>query len=188
MRELALHVLDIVENAISAQARRIERELSEDLDADLLTLRVGDDGCGMDAETLRRVRDPFYTTRTTRHVGLGIPLLAAAAGRCDGQLDIESAPGQGATVTTTFRHSHIDRAPLGDMVGTLLALLMRDEPFDLHYTHRIRDSRAPDAQVFEFDTAEFRRELGDIPLTHPDVREWLQVFIAEGEQSLARIA
>lgn len=184
MRELALHILDIVENAIMARARRIELLVSEDREADLLTIRVADDGHGMDAETLQKVRDPFYTTRTTRHVGLGIPLLAAAAERCDGRLDVESVPGQGTTVTATFRYDHIDRAPLGDLPGTLIGILMRDEPFDLHYTHQVQDSRAPGLKTFEFDTAEFRRELGDVPLTYPDVREWLCAFIAEGEQEL----
>lgn len=182
MRELALHILDIVENAIAAHATRIELRVDENLDTDLLTFSVRDNGCGMDAETLRRVRDPFYTTRTTRHVGLGIPLLAAAAEQCAGRLEIESAPGQGTTVTATFQHSHIDRAPLGDLTGTLMAILMRDEPFDLHYTHRIQ--RNGSSQTFEFDTAEFKRELGEIPLTHPQVREWLHEFIAEGEHTL----
>ncbi|MBN1933991.1 MAG: sensor histidine kinase [Anaerolineae bacterium] len=185
MRELALHILDIVENAIMAHARRIELFVIEDWDADLLTLRVQDDGCGMDVETVRRVRDPFYTTRTTRHVGLGIPLLAAAAGRCAGRLDIESAPGQGTTIVATFRHSHIDRAPLGDMTSTLIGILMRGEPFDLRYTHRVQGSRTS-PKTFEFDTAELKLELGDVPLTYPDVREWLREFIAEGEQELTR--
>ena len=99
MRELALHILDIVENAISAGAKHIEIDIVEDRDADRLTIRVQDDGRGMDAKTMRRVRDPFYTTRTTRHVGLGIPLFAAAAERCAGELVIESTPGQSTTLT-----------------------------------------------------------------------------------------
>jgi len=184
MRELAQHVLDIVENAIAAQATRIDLLVDEDLDADRLTLRVQDNGRGMDAETLQRVRDPFFTTRTTRHVGLGIPLLAAAAERCGGGLELVSRPGCGTTVTATFQHSHIDRAPLGDMTATLVAILMRNEPFELYYTHRIQSNHR--SETFEFDTADFKRELGDIPLTHPQVREWLREFIAEGEQTLAR--
>jgi anti-sigma regulatory factor (Ser/Thr protein kinase) len=180
MRELALHILDIVENAITVGAKHIDLTIVEDMGADCLTIRVQDDGCGMDAETIQKARDPFYTTRKTRHVGLGIPLFAAAAERCAGGLTIESTPGQGTILTATFQHSHIDRAPLGDMAQTLLGILMRDQAFDLHYLHQIKSPCAE--HTFEFDTIEIKHELGDLPLTYPDVRDWLAEFIREGEQ------
>jgi hypothetical protein len=132
----------------------------------------------MDKTTIERVRDPFYTTRETRHVGLGIPLLAAAAERCDGKLAIQSMPGQGTAITATFRHSHIDRAPLGDMGSTLLCILMREKDFDLHYVHRVDD------RAFELCTQEIKQELGDVPLSYPAVREWLSEFVVLGEQQL----
>lgn len=182
MRELALHILDIVENAIDAQAQHIDVSVIENMDEDRLEITVQDDGQGMDAERVKRVRDPFFTTRSTRHVGLGIPLLAAAAERCAGKLDIQSAPGQGTTVTATFQHSHIDRAPLGDMPGTLMCILLRGADFVLRYRHRIMDGASE--RAFELDSGQLLRELGDIPLSHPLIRPWLSEFVAQGETSL----
>jgi len=176
--ELSLHILDMLENSIEAGATRVELRIEEDLEADRLTIEIIDNGKGMDEKTLARVLDPFFTTRRTRHVGLGLPLFAAAAEWCNGGLHIESLVGQGTRVVATFQHSHIDRAPLGDVKGTLLVFLMTERPVDLHYVHRV------DSRTFEFDTAELRAELGDVPLTHPAVRRWLGESIAEGEGEL----
>jgi anti-sigma regulatory factor (Ser/Thr protein kinase) len=178
MRELSLHILDIVENAVSADARHIVLSVVEDSCANLLVITVSDDGRGMDEQAIAKVRDPFYTTRSTRQVGLGLPLFAAAAERCGGDLNVESAPGEGTTVTASFQRDHIDRAPLGNMHGTLMCILVRGTAFDLHYTHRVDDL------VFELDTCEIKQELGDVPLSHPDVREWLSGYILQGEQQL----
>jgi anti-sigma regulatory factor (Ser/Thr protein kinase) len=182
MRELAMHILDIVENAIAANAHHIDLRIIEDMDADRLEIIVQDDGRGMDVEIVKRVRDPFFTTRSTRHVGLGIPLFAAAAERCGGQLDIQSTPGQGSTVRAVFQHSHIDRAPLGDLASTLICILLHSERFDLHYTHHIRDGSSK--RTFELDSGQLLNELGDIPLSHPTVRRWLSEYVAQGEQDL----
>jgi anti-sigma regulatory factor (Ser/Thr protein kinase) len=182
MRELALHILDIVENALEADARLVALIVVEDHTMDRLTITVRDDGRGMDAETVHKVRDPFYTTRTTRHVGLGIPLLDAAAKRCAGGLDIQSTPGQGTTITATFQHSHIDRAPLGDMPGTLMGILLREQAFDLSYTHQIRVGACE--HIFELDTREIKQQLGDIPLATPAIRRWLGEYIAQSEKGL----
>lgn len=178
MRELGLHILDIVENAIESGARQIDLTVDEDLDADRLTITVRDNGRGMDAATAQKARDPFFTTRSTRHVGLGIPLFAAAAERCGGGLSIESAPGRGTTVQATFQYGHIDRAPLGDMCSTLICILMHQTDFDLRYKHQIGE------RAFELDTQEIKSVLGGVPLAHPDVRKWLSEFIAQGEQEL----
>jgi len=129
--ELSLHILDVLENAIEASATRVELSIEEDLEGDRLAIEVVDNGKGMDEGTLARVLDPFFTTRRTRHVGLGLPLFAAAAERCNGALHVESQVGQGTRVVATFQHSHIDRAPLGDVKGTLLAFLMAERPVDL---------------------------------------------------------
>jgi hypothetical protein len=131
---------------------------------------------------VERVRDPFYTTRSTRHVGLGIPLLEAAAKRCAGGLNIQSTLGEGTMVTATFQHSHIDRAPLGDMPGTLMCILLRQESFDLNYTHQIVGVSG--RRVFELDTGQVKQQLGDVPLSHPAVRRWLSEYIAQGENGL----
>lgn len=182
MRELSLHVLDLVENAIEAGAQHVDLVVIEDLDADRLRITVRDDGRGMDAEMARRARDPFFTTRTTRHVGLGIPLFAAAAERCAGALTVESAPGKGTTIEATFQHSHIDRAPLGNMPATLMCILMRDQDLDIRYEHRVLKRGVGGA--FELDTAQIRQELGNVPLYLPNVRHWLGEYIAQGEQQL----
>jgi hypothetical protein len=182
MRELALHILDIVENSIDADAHRIDLIIVEDVNHDRLQITVQDDGRGMDAEMVKRVRDPFFTTRSTRHVGLGIPLFAAAAERCDGELSIHSVPGKGSTVSATFRHSHIDRAPLGDMAGTLMCILLRSERLDLRYEHRILDGASE--RSFELDSGQLQRDLGNIPLSQPTVRRWLSEYIAQGERGL----
>jgi anti-sigma regulatory factor (Ser/Thr protein kinase) len=181
MRELSLHLLDVLQNALEAGSTQVEVSIDENLADDRLTIEVRDDGRGMDDEAVRRVLDPFFTTRTTRHVGLGLPLFAAAAQRCDGDLIVDSAPGRGTTVTATFRHSHLDRAPLGDMPGTLLAFLLHggeDTP-RLYYRHRVN------GETFELDTTAMQAELGGIPLSYPPVRAWLRDFISEGEAQLS---
>ncbi|HSJ54879.1 MAG TPA: ATP-binding protein [Anaerolineae bacterium] len=181
MRELSLHVLDLLQNALEAGATRLDVSIEEDLAADRLSIEVRDNGRGMSAETARQALNPFFTTRTTRHVGLGLPLLAAAAQRCDGDLAVDSQPGKGTVVSAAFRHSHIDRAPLGNMAGTLLAFLLGgdDRPLRLCYRHRVGD------EAFEFDSAAIEAEVGGLPLSYPPLRDWLRDFIAEGEADLA---
>jgi hypothetical protein len=153
--------------------------IDENIAEDRLIIEVTDDGQGMSEEDMKRVTDPFFTTRTTRHVGLGLPLFAAAAERSNGGLKVEKAPGKGLRVSASFQYGHIDRAPLGDMTRTLLSFLV-GEPFcDLVYVHR------RDGNTFGLDTRVVRKELEPIPLSHPAVREWLGSYIAEGEASLA---
>lgn len=177
MRELSLHILDALENSLEAGATLVELIVEEDLAADRLTITIQDDGRGMSEDQLARIFDPFFTTRDTRHVGLGIPLFKAATERCNGDLTIESRVGEGTTLRATFQHSHIDRAPLGDITGTLMAVILSGS-CDLHYVHKV------DGREFVFSTKEIRSELDNIPLTHPVVRNWLQDFIIEGEGSL----
>lgn len=178
MRELALHILDIAQNSLQAGATRIEIEIAEDLASDLLCISITDDGRGMDEDLLARVLDPFVTTRKTRRMGLGLPLFAAAAERCKGSLRIESAPGRGTKVTAAFQHSHIDRAPLGDSVSTLLAILLAEERVDIVYRHRVND------RAFSFDSAEIRGEIGDIPLSFGPVMQWLREYLTENLDAL----
>ncbi len=184
MRELALHVLDILRNTVDAGATHVTLIIEEDSARDRLTITVSDDGRGMTPETVAQVTNPFFTTRTTRHVGLGLPLLAAAAERAAGDLRIASTPGQGTTVEATFQLAHPDRQPLGDLPGTLLAFLLAEGAPQLRYEHRVM--RGPAAsRTFRFDTAAIRAELGDVPLNHPAVVQWLAEFLAEGEAELS---
>ncbi|MEE9617659.1 MAG: ATP-binding protein [Anaerolineae bacterium] len=179
MRELSLHILDALENSLEADATFIELVIEEDIVADHLVIVIRDNGRGMSGALLDHIFDPFFTTRNTRHVGLGIPLFEAAAKRCNGSLTVTSQPGKGTTLQATFQHSHIDRAPLGDITGTLLAVILSGS-CDVHYAHRV------DGREFEFCTADMRTELGEIPLTHPAVRNWLREFIAGWEAELRR--
>lgn len=178
MRELSLHILDVLENSVEAGATRIELLIEEDLQNDILRITIRDNGRGMDEDVARKVLDPFFTTRTTRHVGLGLPLLAAAAQQCNGKLQIQSQPGEGTTLEVTFQYSHIDRAPIGNMTATLLAILMSERPVDIYYKHAIGK------RTFQFDTAEIRKELGSVPFSHPLVREWLESTLREGLATL----
>lgn len=168
MKELALHILDIVQNSISAKASLIQIEIEENTDSDRLQINIIDDGHGMDEDLLKRVTDPFTTTRTTRRVGLGLPLLKQAAEECNGGLQIRSRLNEGTTVTIWFQHSHIDRVPLGDMVETIITLLLNGNHFDLCYNHRVNQNE------MSFDTREIREILGDVPFSHPEVMSWVK--------------
>jgi len=176
--ELSLHILDIMQNALEAGASRIELAIEEELSKDLLRIAITDNGRGMDKATLERARDPFFTTRSTRRVGLGIPLFAATAERCNGSFRIESTPGEGTIVAATFQHSHIDRPPIGDMVTTLLSVILAQEHVDLCYRHQVNGRK------FEFDTEEVRTRLGEVPISHPLVRKWLKGYLQEGLSAL----
>lgn len=178
MRELALHVLDILQNAVEAGATRVSLDIREDESPGLLTITVGDNGRGMDAAALDRAVNPFYTSRTTRHVGLGLPLWSAAAARAGGHMTIQSQPGAGTTVTASFRLSHPNRQPLGDITGTLLAFVLAERPVDLQYVHHSARGK------FTFNTAEIRATLEDMPISHPAVRQWLAEYLAESEESV----
>jgi signal transduction histidine kinase len=123
VKELSLHILDIVQNSTKAGATEISIEVVESLRKNLLRMTVRDNGCGMSQEVLATIVNPFSTSRTTRKVGLGLSLLQAAAEQCNGTMSIESKEGKGTVVTATFEHNHIDRVPLGDMVSTLITLI-----------------------------------------------------------------
>lgn len=179
MRELSLHILDVVENGITAGASCISIRVEESSAADLLRISVHDNGRGMPDRKIKRIEDPFVTTRTTRRVGLGLSLLAAAARRCDGGISVNTAPGQGTEVTATFRHSHIDRAPLGDMAGTLAMLVMGNPQVDFVYVHRLDDKE------FAFDTREIKCELVGVDLSDPVVAAHLTESIRRSLNALA---
>lgn len=179
MREIALHLLDIAENSVAAQGRNIRIEVHEDLKNDRLWARVADDGRGMSAETVQRVQDPFYTTRTTRKVGLGIPLLKLAAEMSEGGLSLTSELGKGTTLEVSFRHSHIDRMPLGDLAATFLAVLVAYP--QIHWLFSYKATKADgQAEEFVFDDRELKAELGDLPMTEPEVLSFVRGMLEEG--------
>ena len=174
MRELALHILDIAENSISANASEIKILVEENSTQDYLRITIEDDGKGMDAETLAKITDPFVTSRTTRKVGLGIPFFKAAAEACEGSLTIRSKPGLGTSVDVLFKHSHIDRMPLGDMIGTLMTLIIGTP--DVHWIFEYR----VDERQFVFDDKPIKQTLEGIPLSEPAVMKYIRQSLSEG--------
>lgn len=179
MRELSLHILDLVQNSITARASLIELGIEENMDEDKLMIQIKDNGCGMDQETLSKIADPFYTTRTTRRVGLGIPLMKAACQRCKGDLTITSEVGKGTVLTAWLQHSNIDRAPLGNIVDTMITLLMADEKIDYIYTHTYQKA------TFIFDTREVKQIIGDqASLLENAVLLWIREYLEEGIKSI----
>ena len=178
MRELSLHILDIVENGITAGADCIHIEVNESRTDDKLTIIIRDNGRGISSEKLARITDPFVTSRTTRRVGLGLSLLAAAAERCDGKMAVRAGNAGGTEVTVAFQYSHIDRAPMGDMASTLSTLMMGNPQIDFVYKHAV------DNNEFSLDTRELKNDLGVKTLDDPMVIHQLGQQI---RKSLARL-
>lgn len=176
MRELALHILDIAENSISANATEIKIIIEEDLVKDFLRIVIQDNGKGMNEETLTKIVDPFVTSRKTRNVGLGIPFFKAAAEACEGTFTIKSILGEGTTVEAVFKHSHIDRMPLGDITSTFITLLIGTP--DVHWTFEYYFNEHP----FIFDDQEIKQTLDGLPLSEPAVIRFIREMIESGLQ------
>ncbi len=178
-RDLSQHILDIVENSITAGATLVYLDIVEDPAANQMVIAVRDNGRGMAPEMLIQVADPWVTTRTTRKVGLGIPFLKQTAEMCGGNFKVESKPRHGALIQATFALDHIDRPPLGDLIGTLLCIVVGNSQLDLVYDHRVGE------QAFTFRTREIRDILGaDVPLSDPDVLGFIRNALAEGLSSI----
>ncbi len=179
MKELSLNLLDIVENSVKAGASLTEIRLEQT--GGELTFTVRDDGCGMDEETVRRVTDPFYTTRTTRAVGLGLPLLKLEAEQTGGTLTVlsDTDPARhGTTVTAVFYTDHIDCPPIGDSVASLITLIQGHPDTDFLFCHR-RDEK----EVL-MDTRELREVLQGVPLNSYEVLQWIEGYLREQYQSI----
>lgn len=174
MNELSLHILDICQNSIKANASLIEIIIEEDITQNKYMITIHDDGIGMNAKTLSEVADPFFTTRTTRKVGLGVSLFKMAAEMAGGYLNITSTENKGTSVITAFQHNHIDRAPLGDIEDTLTILIMNEAGINIYYKHIYNK------QEFVFDTREVKTVLEGIPLTDYNVIMWVKENIKQG--------
>ncbi len=174
MQDLSLHILDLAENATRAGATLIEIDIREDANKDRLKITIKDNGRGMDAEMLKRATDPFVTTRTTRRVGMGLPLLKQAAKETGGHLLLTSEQGKGTKVVATFRESHLDRRPYGDMGATLITLIMGNPGLDFIYTSDLQ------GEEIEVDTRSIRTELkGRLRINDPAVMGLIQDLFKE---------
>ena len=179
MKELSLNILDITENSVKAGATLTEISVIES--SDILTLVIKDDGHGMSDEVLKTVENPFYTTRTTRKVGLGIPLLKLAAEQTGGEVKIVSstdAVNHGTTVTATFFKNHLDFTPLGDVKETMVTLIQGHPNTDFLFTHQTNGGEV------KLDTRELREALEGVPLDTYEVIVWIKEYLNEQYQLL----
>ena len=173
MTEIALNVLDVAENSVRANASLVEIEVIIDQAKDLLSVKIKDDGCGMTKEQLEHVEDPFFTTRSTRKVGLGVPFYKQAALAAGGEFYIKSEVGVGTETFASFQLSNIDRMPLGDINGTIHQLVVYNEGLDFCYHYVFNDAD------FTLDTREFREILGDISFKEPEISQYIMDYLSE---------
>ncbi len=173
MKDLSMHILDIVQNSIRARASRIDIEINENYNTNAYTLTVKDNGIGMSGDLLTSTTDPFFTTRTTRKVGLGIPLLKQNAERTGGSLKITSAIGKGTTITAIFDSSHPDFLPLGDIAGTVVILTAANPEILITYHHTTGKGQ------YLYNTGEVKDELDGISISEPSVTRFLKEMIKE---------
>ena len=178
MKELSEHILDIAKNSVEAGAKRVDITLTEGADG-WLTIVIADDGRGMGPDLLRQVCDPFTTTRTTRKVGLGLPLYRLAAEQTGGSLAIQSAVGRGTVVTAVFCRTHLDCPPLGDLAGTVALLIQGSPGVSLTYRHTTPSGAAA------LSTAQLTDALGeDVSLSEPAVFAWIRDYLSEQEAQI----
>lgn len=175
MTEISLNILDVAENSTKAGAALVTITVDADFGADQLTVSIEDNGCGMTPEQVERVTDPFFTSRTTRKVGLGVPFFKYAAESTGGSFHIESTVGIGTTVTAVFTLSHIDRMPLGDISSTIHTLVVYHPNTDFVYHYRYND------KSFTMDTREFKEILGDISFDTPEISAYILDFLNENK-------
>jgi anti-sigma regulatory factor (Ser/Thr protein kinase) len=173
LRELSLHLIDIAENGIAAGADLIIIKLSERKKENLLEVSIIDNGRGIPQDLLKNVVDPFFTTKTTRRIGLGLSLFKEAAARCDGEFRINSEEGTGTEVFASFKLDHIDLAPMGDIAGSITCLIVGNQDVDFLYVHEV------DGKAFNLDTREIKRELDGVPINEPEVVKFIRNEINE---------
>jgi len=178
MKDLSLHILDIVQNSIRAKAKLIGIEICEFPKENQLIITITDDGIGMSPEQLKSAIDPFYTSRTTRKVGLGLSLFKQNAEITGGTFNLESKLGKGTKVTAVFGLNHLDRPVMGDLVGTLLLLICSSETTNYVFKHQ-----TPSGE-FTLDTREIKQTLENVPLNHPEIRSFLKEMLQENLEQI----
>lgn len=178
MKELSLHILDITQNSLLAQATLVSLFIYESDLENTLTITINDNGTGVSKEDQKAILDPFVTSRTTRKVGLGLPLFKAAAEQCDGAFSIESQLGRGTKIVATFKKDHIDRVPLGNMADTVMTMVMSFGAVDLYYEHTYNQ------KSFKFDTRDVKEALAVESLNEAEILSWIRDTIKEGLENI----
>lgn len=178
MKELSLHVYDLMENSIAAKASLIELIIIDSLKDSIYSFMIKDNGKGMSQDFLAKVTDPWTTTRTTRKVGIGLPLIKMNTELCGGGMNIESEVGKGTTLRFWFQHDHIDRAPMGDIAGTIVMLCAQHE--DIHYIYR----HITDEGEYTFDTDEVKEALDGMSMNDINIIKYLKEMIQENLEEI----
>ena len=173
MRDLSMHIMDIAQNSIAARASKLNIVINENMDDDIYTIIIEDNGFGMTREYLSTISDPYVTSRNTRKVGLGIPLLKQNAERTGGNIEIFSKPGVGTTVKAEFTFTHPDRLPIGDIAGTIVLLCVANPELDLTYQHITNTGE------YIYNTAEIKETLDGVKISEPSVARFLKEMIIE---------
>ena len=174
VEDICFHLVDLVQNSVAAGARNIRLDIVESKNQDTLTLEVADDGRGMDNQTLEKVQDPFFTTKSFKKVGLGIPLLKATAQICRGEFSIQSEVGRGTEIKASMQRSHLDCPPLGNLEETLLSLLVSLDQSNLHFFYRNERGE------FSISSSAIRQQVGELHFSHPEDYQFLREYIHEG--------
>jgi len=178
MEDLSLHILDIVENSIRAGATDVLIRIVEDTKNNILSIEIEDNGSGMDEEELKKVTDPFYTTKRGRKIGLGLSLLLQSAEECNGSLILRSSKGEGTYIRATFQYDHIDRKPLGDISKTLITLIVGNPDMRLRYEH------IKNGHEYIFDTLNIREKFQNQPLNLSLLINFIKNDISRGLNKL----
>jgi hypothetical protein len=173
MEDISSHIMDIVMNSVTAEAKHISVVIEKDPRTSILGLTIADDGVGMDSETAQKVQDPFFSTKTGRKVGLGIPLLKGTAETTGGSFELTSAKGAGTTIRATFDSRHPDLPPMGNVRDTFFVLIVSHPDVDFNFHYFV------DGKNFTLDTGELKRELDGVPVNHPEVISFLSKYLDE---------
>ena len=176
MEEIAMYILDIVNNSIRAGAKNIHVFITDSVKDNIIDIMMVDDGCGMNEETLNRVTDPFYTSRKTRNVGLGVPMFKDSVEMSGGTFHIASLENDGTLTQGTYVKDHLDTPPMGDIVETMITLIQYDENIDYIFEYN------QDHHQFVLNTIDIKKILEDVPINHVEVIGWLREYIKEGMQ------
>lgn len=174
MQDMSMHILDIVQNSIRANATEITIKVNENIPDNFFSFTVVDNGCGIPRKMLLKIRDPFTTSRDTRKIGLGLPMLNETCETCKGFLAISSTEGEGTLIEANMLHNHLDRPPLGEIVDAVYVLMVTNPDVDFEYTQRYNDKK------FTISTKEIKAELDGVPINEPAVMEWLKETLVEG--------
>lgn len=178
MNELSLYLLDIMQNSIKAKSTLVNLNIITNKDDNLLSIEIIDNGCGMSEETLEKALSPFYTTRTTRKVGLGLPLFKELALLCEGSFDISSKENVGTKLNATFKLNNIDLPPFGNWVDTFYLIVINDDDVDIKYTHKVIENGKE--EEFIFDTVEVKEILDGMSIKDFSLVGWMKDYIRNG--------